>query len=184
MRNDERGSKAKRRGVRVLKFIIHHCSLIISLMRLRFIWVGRTRNEHARALVEDYLGRLSRFCRTETTELREASFADDQAIIEEEGRRIVAALTPGSLIALLDVEGREWSSHELASQLDGWMNAGRKEVTFIVGGHLGVAEEIKRRADIRWSLSRLTLTHEMARVVAAEQLYRAFTILRGLPYQK
>jgi 23S rRNA (pseudouridine1915-N3)-methyltransferase len=68
--------------------------------------------------------------------------------------------------------------------LDRWQNDGRKEVAFVVGGHLGVSGEVRARADVRWSLSRLTLTHEMARVVLAEQLYRGYTILRGLPYQK
>lgn len=153
-------------------------------MRLRLIWVGKTKNEHARALVDDYVGRLSRFCRTEVTELREGSGASDRGILEEEARRIAAAFTPGALTVLLDVEGRQFSSHELAARLEGWLNVGVKEIAFVVGGHLGVTEEIKSRADVRWSLSRLTLTHEMARVVAAEQLYRAFTIVRGLPYQK
>ncbi|MCA1630797.1 MAG: 23S rRNA (pseudouridine(1915)-N(3))-methyltransferase RlmH [Acidobacteria bacterium] len=153
-------------------------------MRLRLIWVGKTKNEHARALVEDYVGRLSRFCRTEVTELREGSGADDRAVREEEARRIAGALTPGSLAVLLDIEGQQLSSHELAARLEGWLGGARKEIAFVVGGHLGVTEEIKSRADVRWSLSRLTLTHEMARVVAAEQLYRAFTIVRGLPYQK
>jgi 23S rRNA (pseudouridine1915-N3)-methyltransferase len=153
-------------------------------MRLRLIWIGKTKNEHARALVEDYVGRLSRFCRTEVTELREGPGASDRSVLEEEARRIEAALAPGTTTVLLDVGGQQFSSHELAARLEGWLNAGRKEVAFVVGGHLGVTDGIKSRADVRWSLSRLTLTHEMARVVAAEQLYRAFTIVRGLPYQK
>jgi 23S rRNA (pseudouridine1915-N3)-methyltransferase len=153
-------------------------------VRLRLIWIGKTKNEHARALVEDYVGRLSRFCRTEVTELREGSGGGDRAVLEEEARRIVGALAPGAMTVLLDVEGQQFSSHELAGRLDGWLSAGQKEVAFVVGGHLGVTDEIKSRADVRWSLSRLTLTHEMARVVVSEQLYRAFTIVRGLPYQK
>jgi 23S rRNA (pseudouridine1915-N3)-methyltransferase len=153
-------------------------------VRLRLIWVGKTKNEHVRSLVADYLRRLSHFCRVEVTQLREGSGADDRAVMEEEGRRIAGALTPGSVTVLLDVEGREWSSPELAAQVEGWQNAGVKEVAFVVGGHLGVTGEIKLRADVRWSLSRLTLTHEMARVVVVEQLYRAYTIVRGLPYQK
>jgi 23S rRNA (pseudouridine1915-N3)-methyltransferase len=153
-------------------------------VRFRFIWVGKTRNEHLRALAEDYLRRLSRFARCEVTELREGSAADERAVLEEEGRRISDALPVGSLTVLLDVEGRALGSHDLAAELDRWQTAGRREVAFVVGGHLGVAEGVRRRADARWSLSRLTLTHEMARVLLVEQLYRAHTILRGLPYQK
>jgi 23S rRNA (pseudouridine1915-N3)-methyltransferase len=146
--------------------------------------MGKTRNAHVAALVDDYVRRLARFSRTEVTELREGTSADERALIEEEGKRIAAALTPGSLTVLLDVEGHQFSSHELAAQIEAWQNAGTKEVAFVIGGHLGVTEEIKRRAQLRWSLSRLTLTHELARVFVVEQLYRAHTILRGLPYQK
>lgn len=146
--------------------------------------MGKTRNAHVAALVDDYVRRLARFSRTEVTELREGRSADERALIEEEGKRIAAALTSGSLTVLLDVEGQQFSSHELAAQLEAWQNAGTKEIAFVIGGHLGVAEEIKRRAQLRWSLSRLTLTHELARVFVVEQLYRAHTILRGLPYQK
>ena len=153
-------------------------------MRLRLIWVGKTRSEPLRALVDEYVRRLSRFARCEVTELREGASADERAVLAEEGKRIADAVAAGSFVVLLDVEGRQWSSPELAAELERWQNEGRKEVSFVVGGHLGVSDEVKARADVRWSLSRLTLTHEMARVVLAEQLYRGYTILRGLPYQK
>jgi 23S rRNA (pseudouridine1915-N3)-methyltransferase len=155
------------------------------MMRLRLIWVGKTKNEHVRALLMDYLQRLGRFCRCEVLELRESAGADDQVVVEEESKRIAGALRPDSVTVLLDVEGRrEWSSPELAAQVERWQLDGKKEITFIIGGHLGVASELKAKADIRWSMSRLTLTHEMARVVLVEQLYRAYTILHGMPYQK
>jgi 23S rRNA (pseudouridine1915-N3)-methyltransferase len=154
-------------------------------MRLRLIWVGKTRDAHARALVAEYLKRLSRFARCEVTELRECTADDPRACLEEEGKRIVGALASDALTILLDVSGAtQWSSEELAAQIEAWQGRSVKEAAFVVGGHLGVSEEVRRRADVRWSLSRLTLTHEMARVVLAEQLYRAYTITRGLPYQK
>ncbi|HVF49833.1 MAG TPA: 23S rRNA (pseudouridine(1915)-N(3))-methyltransferase RlmH [Pyrinomonadaceae bacterium] len=154
-------------------------------MRFRFIWVGKTRNEHLRALVEDYAKRLARFVRHETTELRESAGSHDtRACLEEEGKRIMGALASDTFAVLLDVEGRQWTSPELAAEVENWQGRGTKEIAFVVGGHLGVSEEVRRRADVRWSLSALTLTHEMARVVLVEQLYRAYTISRGLPYQK
>jgi 23S rRNA (pseudouridine1915-N3)-methyltransferase len=85
---------------------------------------------------------------------------------------------------LLDPEGAEWSSQELAAQVRTWEGSGVKEVAFVIGGPNGLAPDLVTRADKRWSLSRLTLTHEMARVLLLEQLYRAFTIVHGLPYQK
>ena len=148
------------------------------------IWVGKTRNGHLRALSEEYLKRLSRFARCEVTEVREGAAADERQCLEEEGKRILGALASDTLTVLLDVEGGQWDSAELAAQIEAWQGRSVKEVAFVVGGHLGVSEAVRRRADVRWSLSRLTLTHEMARVLLAEQLYRAFTIMRGLPYQK
>jgi len=153
-------------------------------MRLRLIWVGKTRDAHLRALAEEYLGRLRRFVRCEVVEVREGRARDARACLEEEGKRVAASLASDALTVLLDVGGREWSSEELAAQVGAWQGRAVKEVAFVVGGHLGVSEELRRRADVRWSLSRLTLTHEMARVLLAEQLYRAYTILRGVPYQK
>ena len=156
----------------------------LTSMFLRLIWVGKTKNEHLRALVDDYLGRLRRFARSEVTELRESSARIEREGIEEESKRIIGALHRDAFIILLDIEGREWSSRELASEIEKWQMAGRKEIAFVIGGHNGVSKEVASRADLRWSLSRLTLTHEMARVVLAEQLYRAYTIIHGLPYQK
>ncbi|HEX8179193.1 MAG TPA: 23S rRNA (pseudouridine(1915)-N(3))-methyltransferase RlmH [Pyrinomonadaceae bacterium] len=153
-------------------------------MRLRLIWIGKTRNEHVRALVTDYTARLARFVRCEVVELRESASRAERTVLAEEGRRIADALRPDALTVLLDVAGRQWSSPELAAELEGWQTRGLKEVAFVVGGHLGVADEVQTRADVRWSLSRLTLTHELARVLLVEQLYRAYTITRGLPYQK
>lgn len=153
-------------------------------MRVRLIWVGKTKNEHLRALVDDYLGRLRRFTACEVTELRESAARKASEGIEDEGKRIISALHPNALVTLLDVEGREWDSPELASEIEKWQVDGRREVAFVIGGHNGVSKTLATRADLRWSLSRLTLTHEMARVVLTEQLYRAYTIIHRLPYHK
>ncbi len=147
-------------------------------MRIRFIWPGKTKDERLRALVAEYLKRLSRFVRCEMVETR------DLANIEKESRRLVDAIGNGSLTILLDVKGRELSSTELAAEVRHWENDAIKEVAIVIGGPDGVSAEVSARAQKHWRLSRLTLTHEMARVIAAEQLYRAYTINRGLPYQK
>ncbi|HEY0004230.1 MAG TPA: 23S rRNA (pseudouridine(1915)-N(3))-methyltransferase RlmH [Pyrinomonadaceae bacterium] len=153
-------------------------------MRLRLIWVGKTRNEHLRALVEEYLKRLSRFGRYEIMELRESTAREAREGIAEEGKRILNSLHQDSFAVLLDVQGRQYSSEELAGQIERWQVEGKKEVAFIIGGHNGVSAEVVKRANLRWSMSSLTLTHEMARVLLVEQIYRAYTIIHGLPYQK
>ena len=152
-------------------------------MKFRIIWTGKTRDARLRALIEDYAERLSHFVRCEVTELKELGRTDKTGI-DRETKRISDALRPGSFTVLLDPEGAEWTSQELAAQVRNWEGSGVKEVAFVIGGPNGLAPDLVTRADKRWSLSRLTLTHEMARVLLLEQLYRAFTIVQGLPYQK
>jgi 23S rRNA (pseudouridine1915-N3)-methyltransferase len=153
-------------------------------MRLRVIWTGKTRDAHLRALLSDYLKRLSHFVKCEISELRESSGAETKTGIDRDSKRISDGLHAGAINVLLDPEGTEWTSQQLAKEIQRWQVSGTKEVTFIVGGPNGVSAELSARAVKRWSLSRLTLTHEMSRVVLLEQLYRAYTIIHGLPYQK
>ena len=152
-------------------------------MRIRFIWPGKTKDEHLRALVAEYLKRLSRFVRCEVIETREGEGADPAAV-KKESQRILEAIPAASVLMLLDVKGLEWDSQGLADEVRRWEHDAIKEVAIVIGGPDGVSVEVAARAQKRWRLTRLTLTHEMARVVAVEQLYRAYTINRGMPYQK
>jgi len=150
-------------------------------MNFRFIWVGRTRNKHYLSLEDDYLTRLAHFVKCERVVTRDSAPNDTTEI---EGKRILEKLNPNAFVCLLDVSGRSISSPELAKEVEKWMIGGRREVCFVVGGAGGVSAEVAARADLRLSLSFLTFTHEMARVVLLEQLYRAYTIINGYPYQK
>ena len=152
-------------------------------MRLKFIWPGKTKDERLRSLIEDYLRRLSRFTRCDVVEVKE-SRTRDAAAVNKESVRILDAIGDSTLAVLLDLNGREWSSQALADQVKRWEIEGTKEVAVVIGGPEGVSTEVRSRANMRWRLSRLTLTHEMARVLAVEQLYRSYAINRGLPYQK
>lgn len=153
-------------------------------MRVHLVWPGKTRNAHLRALQDEYFQRLSHFARCEATELRANTRAATSPGIDRESRSISDALLSDEVTVLLDPAGREWSSEDLARQIQKWETGGTKAVAFIVGGPDGVSEELKARVDKRWSLSRLTLTHEMARVLLLEQLYRAYAIIHRLPYAK
>src|SRR5262245_60371508 len=152
-------------------------------MRIRFIWPGKTKDERLRSLIADYLKRLQHFARCEVVETREGGGAD-RASRQKESERLLEAIPERSVAILLDLGGIEWSSTELAAELQRWENESVKELAVVIGGQDGVESEVTDRAQKRWRLSRLTLTHEMARVVCVEQLYRAYTINRGLPYQK
>lgn len=150
-------------------------------MKFRFVWVGKTKSKGCLLLQDVYLKRLSHFVKCEIAEVRDAEGHD---IREIEGKRVLEKLNPNSLVCLLDVGGRSTSSHELAAGVENWQNTAVKEVAFIIGGAQGVSQMVADRADDRISLSFLTFTHDFARVILLEQLYRAFTIIKGYPYQK
>lgn len=150
-------------------------------MRFRFIWIGKTKDKNWLALQEEYLRRLSHFVKTEIVEIRDQPTQDQK---ENEGKRIIENLNQNSFVCVLDVKGRAISSPDMAKEIEKWQNRGLKEISFIIGGAEGISEVVAERADIMLSLSFLTFTHEMARVVILEQLYRAYTIIKGFPYQK
>lgn len=150
-------------------------------MKFKFVWIGKTRDRQWKALQDQYLKRLSHFVKCEISELKESSPPGRPDI---EGERILEIVNQKTFVVLLDVTGDAMSSQDLAGKVEGWQNRGLKEITFVVGGANGVSREVAEKADIGLSLSFLTFTHEMARVVLLEQLYRAYTIIKGFPYQK
>lgn len=150
-------------------------------MKFRFVWIGKTRDKDWKTLQDRYLKRLSHFISCEITEIRESSKGESKEI---EGNRILQLLNPKSFAILLDVNGETISSHALAAKIEKWQVASQREIFFIICGPDGASDELAMRADYRLSLSILTFTHEMARVLLLEQLYRAFSIIKGLPYQK
>ena len=149
-------------------------------MKFNFIWIGKTRDKSYKALQDDYLQRLSRFIDCEITEIKDRG----EPNIDREGKRILEKLNHSTFVCLLDVDGHSLSSQQLATEVGKWQDRSIKEVAFVIGGALGTSTEVAERADYRLSLSFLTFTHEMARVVVLEQLYRAYTIIKGFPYQK
>ena len=150
-------------------------------MKFKFVWVGKTRDANWKALQDDYLRRLSHFVKYEIAEVKDAQGTDSADI---EGNDLLAKVNPSTFVTLLDVKGRQFSSHELAAEIEKWQGRALKEVAFVIGGAKGASPKVAERADIKLSLSFLTFTHETARVILIEQLYRAFTIIKGFPYQK
>lgn len=137
-----------------------------------------------REAADDYLRRLRRYTGIREVEVREASREPTiPAQREAEAARLAERMPAGSRLVALAREGQGWSSAELARRVDEWRLAARP-VTFVLGGSNGLAPALLQQAQLRWSLGPLTLPHELARVVVVEQLYRAFTILRGEPYHK
>lgn len=156
-------------------------------MRIRFLWIGKTRDPWLTKLEDKYLERLERFFVTERVtlpELKKTDVRQRPSQFSREGSLIEKKLSPGGWLVVVDEAGEQRSSQELAGYLEGALNSGVPELTFLVGGYLGVPDKTKDSAHLRLSLGRLTLPHELARVVLVEQVYRAVTILKGLPYHR
>jgi 23S rRNA (pseudouridine1915-N3)-methyltransferase len=150
---------------------------------LHLLAVGRLR-PYFREACDDYLRRLGRYLTVSEAEVREAARAPSpEAQREEEAARLRSKIPAGAATVALAREGRGWSSPELARVVEQWRLAARP-VAILIGGSRGLAPALIAGAGARWSLGPLTLPHELARVVVAEQLYRAMTILRGEPYHK
>lgn len=152
-------------------------------MEINLVAVGKLR-PYYRDAVDDYARRLGRYAGFREHEVREASRAPGVAAQRaEEAERLAARIPEAANVVALARVGAGWTSADLAKQLDRWLIAARP-LAFIIGGSHGLDGSLISRAVARWSLGPLTLPHELARVVVAEQLYRAFTILRGEPYHK
>jgi 23S rRNA (pseudouridine1915-N3)-methyltransferase len=152
-------------------------------MELVLLAVGKLRPSYREAM-DDYLRRLGRHVKVREVEVREASRAPTvDARRSEEAGRLLARRPAGARLVALARLGAGWSSEELARRLGRWMQEARP-VALAIGGSHGLAPDLLADAGDRWSLGPLTLPHELARVVVAEQLYRAVTILRGEPYHK
>ena len=153
-------------------------------MEITVVAVGKLRSFYREAC-DEYASRLARYTTFREIEVREEGREPVMAARQtHEAARIEAKLPepPATLVALTR-HGAPWTSAELARELDGWLLAARP-VAFMIGGSYGLAPRLLQAATARWSLGPLTLPHELARVVIVEQVYRAFTILRGEPYHK
>jgi len=139
-------------------------------MRYRIVAVGRMKNAALRAVCDEYLERLRHYTKVEEHEVK------DEA-------RVLGAVPEGARLVALTRRGDEWSSVQLAEWTEKWDMDGR-DVVFAIGGADTLPDDVLRKAERLWSLSQLTLPHEVARVVLYEQLYRAHTIRRGEPYHR
>lgn len=143
-------------------------------MKIHVVMLGKTRRPEIRALLDDYVARIGRFANVQLTELREDSAASVRKL----------ALDSAATVVLLDDAGKVQTSAQFAKWLADMRDRGVREIAFLCGGAEGFPEALRRRASQKLSLSSLTFSHELARVMLAEQLYRAFAILAGHPYPK
>ncbi|NLZ70427.1 MAG: 23S rRNA (pseudouridine(1915)-N(3))-methyltransferase RlmH [Clostridiaceae bacterium] len=154
-------------------------------MKIRFVCVGKIREPWLRGGLAEYTKRISRFTRLDFVEVtaRPDSLTPEVALARE-GEDLLAKLRPDEFVVLSDCRAPEISSEELAVEMEKWTEAGKGSFTIVIGGSNGLSEEVRQRADVAVSLSRVTFTHEMTRLIWLEQFYRGFRIARGETYHK
>lgn len=159
-------------------------------MKITVITVGKLKEKYWQSAIEEYAKRLSRYCKLEIIEISDEKAPENMSLAQElevkmkEGQGILKKVSPSSYKIALAIHGIQRSSEELASHIGGLGVAGNSHLTFIIGGSLGLSNEVLYACDERLSFSKMTFPHQMMRVVLLEQIYRSFRILANEPYHK
>ncbi|MFW2389402.1 MAG: 23S rRNA (pseudouridine(1915)-N(3))-methyltransferase RlmH [Polyangiales bacterium] len=144
-------------------------------MRVRIIAVGKAKDRDLRSLLADYYKRIGRYAKLEEIEIKDGK-------PDEVAERLAKSIPDRSRVVSLEVDGRALSSRQLATFIGRAENESVQTLVFLIGGSYGLPQELSKKADLRLSLSAMTLPHRLARLFLAEQVYRGFSILRGEPY--
>jgi 23S rRNA (pseudouridine1915-N3)-methyltransferase len=154
-------------------------------VKLRLVCIGKLTESWQRDAAADYAGRLQRYCPFDVVELKEEKGGrkgDTAGLLKREADRILEKVPPNSRLILLDERGRQFGSEQLAERLSDEMLHDGRDWCLVIGGPYGLDAELRKRADLLLSLSKMTFTHQMARVFLLEQLYRSMTIIKNEPY--
>ena len=159
-------------------------------MKIKIVTVGKLKEKYLKDGIAEYSKRISRFAAVEMIELADektpdrASDSENEKILDLEGNRILSKIGDREFVVVLAIEGKNLSSEEFSKQLEQASINGYSTLTFVIGGSLGLSPQVKNRANLSLSFGRLTLPHQLMRLVLVEQIYRAFTIQQGSPYHK
>lgn len=159
-------------------------------MNIKIIGVGKLKEKYLKQGIAEYAKRLGKFCKFEIVEVpdekapEKLSAAEMEDVKEKEGERILAKIRDKEYVYALAIEGKERSSEEFAQEIAQLTTYGRSDITFVIGGSLGLSPAVLKRAETKISFGRFTLPHQLMRLVLSEQIYRAFMINNGSPYHK
>ena len=160
------------------------------MINITVISVGKIKEKYFLSAIEEYEKRLKRYASVNLVELKDEavpenlSEAEKCAVLKKEGARILEKIPQNSFVTALCVEGKQLSSEELSDFLNNNALNGKSSFTFIIGGSLGLSDEVKKRADFKLSFSKMTFPHRLMQVILLEQIYRGFTIIEGKTYHK
>ena len=159
-------------------------------MKIKLVTVGKLKEKYLKDGIAEYAKRLKHFTKFELIELLDektpdrASYLENQQILEKEGNRILSKITDKEFVIALAIEGQQFPSEEFSKILSDITIRGISNITFVIGGSLGLSNTVKKRANLLMSFGKLTLPHQLMRLVLVEQIYRAFMIQQGSPYHK
>lgn len=159
-------------------------------MKIKLVTVGKLKEKYLKDGIAEYAKRLKHFTKFELIELSDektpdkASYLENQQILEKEGNRILSKITDKEFVIALAIEGQQFPSEEFSKILSDITIRGISNITFVIGGSLGLSNAVKKRANLLMSFGKLTLPHQLMRLVLVEQIYRAFMIQQGSPYHK
>ncbi|EKW99105.1 23S rRNA (pseudouridine(1915)-N(3))-methyltransferase RlmH [Ligilactobacillus saerimneri] len=159
-------------------------------MNIKIVCVGKLKEKYFKLGIAEYQKRLQRYCKFQIVEVPDEkapeslSPAQMTAVKEIEGERILQKIKDKEYVFALAIEGQERTSEKFAQEIQQLMTYGKSDITFVIGGSLGLSPAVLRRADTQISFGRFTLPHQLMRLVLTEQIYRAWTIIKGLPYHK
>ena len=159
-------------------------------MNIQIISVGKLKEKYLKMGIEEYTKRLGSYAKIDFVEVADEkapenlSEADMEIVKKKEGDRILAKIGADTYVIALAIEGKMKTSEQLAADIESLMTYGRSKIAFVIGGSLGLHEEVMKRSDEKLSFSKMTLPHQLMKLVLVEQIYRAFRIMKGEPYHK
>lgn len=159
-------------------------------MHISIVTVGKLKEKYLNLGIEEYLKRLSAYAKVEMIEVADEKAPEELSELEmvqvkkKEGERILAKVSQDTYVIALAIQGKLQSSEELADTLDKLATYGKSKIAFIIGGSLGLSDEVLKRSNEQLSFSRMTFPHQLMRLILVEQVYRAYRINRGEPYHK
>lgn len=156
-------------------------------MKIKIIALGKIKEKFLKEGIDEFLKRLTPYAAVEIIELSPIEIKDEnltQRALDEEGEKILSLIKPQSYVITMEINGKQFSSEEFATKIDGLTNEGQNEIIFVIGSSCGVSKNVSARANLKMSMSKMTFLHQFARLILVEQIYRAFKIIKGETYHK
>lgn len=159
-------------------------------MKIRIVSVGRIKEKFMQEGIKEYSKRLSRYCSLEIIEVEDEKAPENLSnkemdqVKEKEGEKILSKIPANSYIISLEIKGKSLTSEEFSEKIESLMIEGINDITFIIGGSLGLSKEVLQKSNLKLSFSKMTFPHQLIRVILLEQIYRGFRIMKGEPYHK